>query len=84
MSKLKAVLLIILAAVLVDFAVENGAPIPDLKLFKFALGQIPTFLLAYLALALGLIGGWTIHVLRVRKRRRKAAAAAALASLKEE
>jgi cell division protein FtsX len=84
MSKLKTVLLILLVVVLVDFAVENAAPPPDLKLFKFALGQLPTFLLAYLCLALGLIVGWTAHVLRVRRKRREAAAAAALASAQEE
>jgi cell division protein FtsX len=84
MSKLKAVLLVILAAVLVDFAVENSAPPPDLKLFKFALGQFPTFLLAYVCLALGLVVGWTAHVLRMRRKRRQAAAAAVPASTQEE
>ena len=84
MSKLKAVVLVILAVVLVDFALENTAPPPDLKLFKFILGRLPTFLLAYLALALGLIVGWTAHVLKVRKKRRKTAAAAAPASAPEE
>ena len=57
MSRLKTVLLIILVAVLVDFAVENPQPPPDLKLFKFVLGQVPTYLLAYLCLALGLAVG---------------------------
>jgi hypothetical protein len=84
MSKLKAVLLIILAAVLVDFAVENSQPAPDIRLFKFVLGQVPAFALAYICLALGLIAGWTAHVLRVRRKRREAAAAAALISAQEE
>jgi len=83
MSKVQAVLLVLLAAVLVDFAVENTLPPPDIKLFKFVLGQVPTFLLAYLCLALGLVVGWTAHMLRVRKKRRKAAAAV-LASAQEE
>ncbi len=84
MSKLKAVLLVILAAVLVDFAVENTQPPPDFKLFKFVLGQIPTFALAYSCLALGLIVGWTAHALRIRRKRREAAAAAALISTQEK
>ena len=41
MSKLKLVLLIILAGVLVDFAVENAQPAPAIKLFKFQLGELP-------------------------------------------
>lgn len=84
MSKLKTVLLIILVAVLVDFAVENPQPPPDLKLFKFVLGQVPTYLLAYLCLALGLVVGWTAHALRTGRKRRKAAGAAALASAQEK
>ena len=84
MSKLKTVLLIILVAVLVDFAVENPQPPPDLKLFKFVLGPVPTYLLAYLCLALGLVVGWTAHALRTSRKRRIAAAAAALASAQEK
>jgi cell division protein FtsX len=84
MSRLKAVFLVILAAVLVAFAVENTQPAPDIKLFKFVLGTLPTFALAYICLALGLIAGWTGHVLRVRRKRRQAAAAAALALAQEE
>jgi uncharacterized integral membrane protein len=84
MSKLKTLLLIILAAVLVAFALENSQPAPELKLFKFALGQPPTFALAFICLALGLILGWTAHALRIRRKRREAAAAAALASAQEE
>ncbi len=57
MNKLKLVLLIILVAILVDFAAENPLPRLELKLFKFSLGQVPTFLLAYIGLALGLGGG---------------------------
>jgi cell division protein FtsX len=84
MSKLKALLLVILAAVLVDFAIENALPPPDFKLFKFVLGQVPTFALAYICLALGLIVGWTAHVLRIRRKRREAAAAAAVFSVQEK
>ena len=83
MSKIKVVLLIILAAVLVDFAVENSQPPPDIKLFKFVLGQVPTFALAFICLALGLLVGWTGHALRSRRKRREAATAAALASAQE-
>ena len=74
MNKLKLVLLIILVAVLVDFAAENPLPRLELKLFKLSLGQVPTFLLAYISLALGLVMGWVGHVLRIRKKRRQAAA----------
>jgi uncharacterized integral membrane protein len=77
-NKLKLVLLIILVAILVDFAAENPLPRLELKLFKFSLGQVPTFLLAYISLALGLMMGWVGHVLRVRKKRRQAARALAL------
>jgi hypothetical protein len=76
-NKLKLVLLIILVAILVDFAAENPLPRLELKLFKFSLGQVPTFLLAYIGLALGLVMGWFGHVLRVRKKRRQAARALA-------
>ncbi len=76
MNKLKLVLLIILVAVLVDFAAENPLPRLELKIFKFTLGQVPTFLLAYISLALGLVMGWVGHLLRGRKKRRQAAAQA--------
>jgi uncharacterized integral membrane protein len=70
MAKLKLAILIILAIVLVDFALENGQPGPELKLFKFQLAVIPTYLLAYISLALGLVIGWAAHGLRIRKKRR--------------
>ena len=78
MNKLKMVLLIILLVVLADFAYENPLPRLELKLFRFSLGQMPTFLLAYVGLALGLVVGWVGHALRVRKKRRQADAAQAL------
>ena len=78
MNKLKIVLLVILVAILVDFAAENPLPRLELKLFRFSLGQMPTFLLAYIGLALGLVVGWVGHALRVRKKRRQADAAQAL------
>jgi len=83
-AKFKAALLIILAIVLVDFWFENQELAPMLHLFKFDLGQIPTFLLAYICLALGLIVGWLGHVLRLRKKRRQAEAALAAAQEKQE
>ena len=55
MSKLKVVWLIILVAVLVDFAVENAQPALVIKLFKFQLGELPQFLVIYLSLAVGLV-----------------------------
>jgi uncharacterized integral membrane protein len=77
MSKLKVVLLIILAAVLVDFAVENAQPALVIKLFKFQLGELPQFLVIYLSLAVGLVIGWFAHGLRIRRKRREAQAAQA-------
>ena len=77
MSKLKVVWLIILGAVLVDFAVENLQPALVIKLFKFQLGELPQFLVVYLSLALGLVIGWFAHGLRLRRKRREAQAAQA-------
>ncbi len=84
MAKLKLVILIILAIVLIDFAVENAQPAPVIKLFKFQLAVIPTYLLAYISLALGLVIGWTAHGLRVRRKRREAQMQAALAQQRQE
>jgi len=72
MSKFKAVLLIILAVVLADFAFENAELAPAIKLFKFQLGELPSFLLVYLNLALGMLIGWVAHGLRIRRKRREA------------
>ena len=59
MAKFKLVMLLILLIVLVDFALENGQPVPDLKLFKQELGTTSTFILAYISLAVGLLVGWS-------------------------
>ncbi len=75
MNKIKGVLLLLLGALLVDFAVENALPSPVLKLFKFDLGKLPIFVLIYGSFAIGLLGGWLGHLLRV-KRQKKAAALA--------
>ncbi|MBU4232302.1 MAG: DUF1049 domain-containing protein [Proteobacteria bacterium] len=75
MSKLKVVLLIILAVVLVDFAVENAQPAPAIKLFKFQLAELPTYLLVYLCLVVGAGIGWVGHGLRIRRIRREDQAA---------
>ena len=75
MSKLKVVLLIILAVVLVDFAVENAQPAPAIKLFKFQLGELPQFLVIYISLAVGVVMGWVAHGLRIRQKRREDQAA---------
>ena len=84
MAKVKAILFVILVIVLVDFAFENAQPPPMVRLFKFDLGQPPTFLLTYLSLALGFIIGWLGHVLRVRRKKREAAAAAAASTAAQE
>jgi uncharacterized integral membrane protein len=64
--------LIILAAVLLDFALENSQSSPMLKLFKFPLTELPTFLLVYLGLTVGLVLGWVAHALRLRRKKRQA------------
>lgn len=79
MSKLKVVLWIILAALLVDFAVENAQPDLVIKLCKFQLGELPQFLVIYISLAVGLVIGWVAHGLRIRRKRREAQAASAQA-----
>ena len=75
MSRLKLVLLIILAALLLDFAVENGQPAPAIKLFKFQLAELPTYLLVYLTLVVGAVIGWVAHGLRFKRKRREGQAA---------
>ena len=84
MSKLKLVLLIILVVVLVDFAVENAQPAPAIKLFKFQLGELPSFLLTYLSLAVGMLIGWVAHGLRIRRKRREAQAAQAASAQQQQ
>jgi len=84
MSKLKVVLLIVLAVVLVDFAVENAQPAPAIKLFKFQLGELPSFLLTYLSLVVGVLIGWVAHGLRLRRKRREAQAAQAASAQQQQ
>jgi uncharacterized integral membrane protein len=75
-NKLKLVLLILVVVVLADFCLENRAHPPlQIKLFTFALVQVPIYLLACISLALGLVVGWFAHIFRVRKKRRQANAA---------
>jgi len=80
MSKPKVVWLIILAIILVDFALENSQPSPMIKFFKFPLMELPTFILAYLSLAVGLVIGWVAHALRMRRKKREALQAQETAS----
>lgn len=75
MRKLKMVMLIIVAVVLVIFAYENRQPAEVIKLFKFQLGEIPQFLVVYLSLVVGAAIGWVGHGLRIRRKRREAHAA---------
>jgi len=84
MSKFKVVLLIILAVVLADFAFENAQPAPAIKLFKFQLGELPSFLLTYLSLAVGAVIGWVAHGLRLRRKRREAQAAQAASAQQQQ
>lgn len=73
MTKIKALVFLLLGALLVDFALENALPSPPLKLVKFDLGKLPIFLIVYGSLLTGLLGGWLAHVLKVRKQKRAAA-----------
>jgi uncharacterized integral membrane protein len=84
MSKLKVVLLIVLVVVLVDFAVENAQLAPAIKVFKFQLGELPSFLLTYLSLAVGMLIGWVAHGLRIRRKRREAQAAQAASAQQQQ
>ena len=84
MSKLKVVLLIILAVVLVDFAFENAQPAVVIKLFKFQLGELPQFLVVYISLAVGVVIGWFAHGLRIRRKRREAQAAQAASAQQQQ
>ncbi|MGD0828520.1 MAG: hypothetical protein ABSA09_10615 [Desulfobaccales bacterium] len=77
MNRFKTVLFVILIVILLDFALENGASTQELKLFRFSLGQVPIFLLAYASVAVGLVLGWMGHVFRVINKRRRAAWASA-------
>jgi uncharacterized membrane protein YciS (DUF1049 family) len=84
MSKLKLVLLIVLAIVMVDFAVENAQPAPAIKVFKFQVGELASFLLVYLNLAVGIAIGWVAHGLRIRRKRREAQAAQAASAQQQQ
>jgi uncharacterized integral membrane protein len=83
MSKLKVVWLIILAVVLLDFALENSQASPMLKFFKFPLTELPIFLLVYLSLAVGLVLGWFAHAVRLRRKKREAQEAQETASAQQ-
>jgi hypothetical protein len=72
-KKVKLVLTFIVIVLLIDFTYENLDPLQP-KLFKYNLGHLPAFLLAYIGIALGWVAGWVGHMLRVRKKRRQAAA----------
>jgi len=72
MTKLKGLLLLLLGALVVDFAVENVLPSPNLKLFRFDLGKLPTFLIVYGSCAIGFLGGWLGHALKVKRQKRAA------------
>ena len=72
MTKLKGLLILLLGVLLVDFAVENALPSPNLKLFKSDLGKLPTFLIVYGSCAIGLMGGWLGHALKAKRQKRAA------------
>jgi cbb3-type cytochrome oxidase subunit 3 len=77
MSKFKGFLLLFLIVLAAVFAWENKQPAPPLKLFGFDLMVFPTFLLVYLCLLTGFLGGWVAHALKVKKKKRQAESAQA-------
>ncbi len=83
MSKFKLVLLIVLAVVLAVFAYENKS-VQAIKLFGFQLGELPSFLLVYLSLAVGMGLGWVAHGLRLRRKRREAQVAQAVSAQQQQ
>jgi len=80
MGKTKGVLLLLLVILGVVFAMQNQQPSPTLKLFKFQLVTLPTYLILYLSLVLGFALGWVAHALGTRRKRRAAAAAASVST----
>ncbi|MEW6660348.1 MAG: hypothetical protein AB1424_17010 [Thermodesulfobacteriota bacterium] len=76
MTKLKGLFLLLLGALLVDFAVENALPSPVFKLIKFELGKLPMFAIVYGSFGIGFLSGWLVHVLKVKRQKRAAALAA--------
>jgi uncharacterized integral membrane protein len=70
MNKFKGLLLLLLGALLVIFAVENSLPAPQIKLFRYQLGKPPVFLLVYGSLLIGFLAGWLAHVLKIRRQKR--------------
>jgi uncharacterized integral membrane protein len=84
MSKIKVVFIVILAVVLVDFALENSKPSPMLTFFKMPLAETPTYLLAYINLGLGLVIGWVAHGVKIRRKRRAAQAAQAASNQQQQ
>ena len=74
MNKLKGLLLLLLGALLVDFALENAVAGPQLKLFHFELGRLPVYLLVYGSLIFGFFCGWLAFSLKARRQKQAAAA----------
>ena len=76
MTKLKGLLLLVLGALIVDFAVENVLPSPTLRLFRFDLGELPIFIIIYASLIIGFLGGWLGHILKAKRQKRAASLSA--------
>ncbi|RJR44934.1 MAG: DUF1049 domain-containing protein [Deltaproteobacteria bacterium] len=74
MNKLKGLLLLLLGALLVDFALENAVAGPQLKLFHFELGRVPVYLLVYGSLIFGFLSGWLAFALKARRQKQAASA----------
>ena len=74
MNKLKGLLLLLLGALLVDFALENAVAGPQLKLFHFELGRLPVYLLVYGSLIFGFFCGWLAFALKARRQKQATAA----------
>jgi uncharacterized integral membrane protein len=77
MSKVKGILLLLLGALLVKFALENWQlPAKPVSLFGYTVLPFPTALIIYGCLVLGFAAGWLAHAFRLRRKRRLAPASA--------
>jgi len=63
---------------------KNAQPAPAIKTLKFQLGELPSFLLTYLSLAVGVVIGWVAHGWRIRRKRRGAQAAQAASAQQQQ
>ncbi|MBM4287986.1 MAG: DUF1049 domain-containing protein [Deltaproteobacteria bacterium] len=69
MGKIKALLLVLMGALLTVFFLENWVAAPPLKIFAKEVVELQTSLIIIICLALGFIGGWLSGFNQTRQRR---------------